>query len=78
MARTISGYHDAAKLCLEEAPACRRLANIADGLGIEVINLLPEFRRRSAVGERFFMVDRHWNAAGHDLAAGVVAGPLLH
>ena len=69
---------DPRALCLEEAPGHRRLAEVLDRLGIESIDLLKSFRRVTArSGTALFgRIDRHWNAAGHEMAARRVASEL--
>ncbi len=72
--RTVeSNYYQPDALCLETAPAYQRLREISEELGIAFIDLLPEFRREAAAGQEFFLSDRHWNAAGHALAAARVS-----
>ena len=72
--RTVEAdYHDLDALCLETAPAYQRLREISEELGITYVDLLPDFRRDAAAGQDFFLADRHWNAAGHALAAARVS-----
>jgi hypothetical protein len=65
--------------CIEAAPGYERLHRMLDGLGIDFIDLLPDFRK--AVRERnielFRRSDKHWNPAGHALAARVVVSALM-
>jgi len=58
-------------LCLEEAPAYARLGEILEELHIEYLDLLPAFRQetRDRNTGLFRESDRHWNIAGHQLAA---------
>jgi hypothetical protein len=67
------------ELCLEQAVAYRRLAGLLTRLGIEMIDLLPEFRRVAAEHEEplFRRGDRHWNPHGHALAAELVSAALI-
>jgi hypothetical protein len=67
------------ELCLEEAVAYRRLAGLLTRLGIEMIDLLPEFRRVAAEHEEplFRRGDRHWNPHGHALASELVSAALI-
>jgi hypothetical protein len=57
----------------------RRLTEVADTLGVPVLDLLPVFRRTAGQGgERlYFPVDIHWTAAGHNLAAQAVGEFLV-
>jgi len=68
----------AGEACHEEAPGHARLQGITTELGIDYIDLLPGFR--SAYREEGLPLhhesDRHWNAAGHALAAEIVARSL--
>jgi hypothetical protein len=67
------------ELCLEEAIAYRRLSGLLTRLGIEMIDLLPGFRRVAAEHEEplFRRGDRHWNPHGHALAAELVSAALI-
>ena len=76
MRSVAADFYDPAALCLEAAPAYQRLRAISEQLGVTYIDLLPEFRRRAVAGEKFFLADRHWNAAAHALAAERVAEAL--
>jgi hypothetical protein len=76
MERVKSEFYAPDLLCLDQAPAYSRLEAIAGRLGIEYVNLLPDFRREANNGTDLFRSDRHWNAAGHALAARRLA-PLL-
>lgn len=56
----------------------RRMHRALDARGIAMLDLAPVFRA-AIVGERrtlYFAKDKHWNAAGHDLAAHVIARHL--
>jgi hypothetical protein len=70
-------FYDPEALCLETAPAYRRLQEISDELGVTYIDLLPEFRHNASAGKAYFLADRHWNAAGHALAASRISEALL-
>lgn len=65
-------------LCLDEAPGHARLAGILEDLQIDFIDLLPVFRETTHnTGENLFRnSDRHWNEAGHQLAAEEVMSVL--
>ena len=64
-------------LCFDQAPGYRKLANILDEHDIEFVDLLPEFRKVSNEGiDLFWKSDRHWNLAGHELAAQRVVAAL--
>jgi hypothetical protein len=68
------------KLCLEEAPAYSRLREILLRLGIEQIELLPDFRAEMREDETqlFQTVEgMHWTPVGHDLAAEQVVLELI-
>ena len=56
-----------------------RMANWGREADVDVIDLLEAFRDRTASspGILYLPSDGHWNAAGHELAAGVVAERLL-
>ncbi|MCA9795182.1 MAG: hypothetical protein KC910_25410 [Candidatus Eremiobacteraeota bacterium] len=71
-------FDDPSIFCLEEAPPNRRLAGILKELGVECIDLLPDFRHafRDQGIKLYPSVDTHWNAAGHQLAATRVAEEL--
>jgi hypothetical protein len=76
MEKVRSGLAAPELLCLDQAPAYKRLGAVAERLGIEYVNLLPDFRREAGAGTDLFRSDRHWNAAGHALAARRVASVL--
>jgi len=76
MDRVRSDFYDPELLCLDQAPAYSRLGAITESLGIEYVNLLPDFRREAGSGTDLFRSDRHWNAAGHALAARRLASVL--
>ncbi len=55
----------------------RELSRLGEQAGIRVIDLLPAFRARDARGERlYWKIDAHFNAAGHEETARVVAEAL--
>lgn len=50
-----------------------RLGAIVDRLGVPYVNLLPPFQRGSADGTRlYYDFDKHWNPAGHRVAADAI------
>lgn len=53
---------------LDPGHPSRQLAQIASDSGIEFVDLRPSFREQASRGP-FFFRERHWNAAGHALAA---------
>ena len=54
-----------------------RLGTIADRLGVPYVNLLPSLQRASTDGTRlYFDFDKHWNAAGHRVAADAIGEAL--
>lgn len=60
----------------------RRFAEWSSETGIPVIDLLPELRRRNRDNSFYHLLDAHWNAAGHQVAAEALlreldAGGLL-
>jgi hypothetical protein len=56
----------------------RRLAQLAEAHQIPVLDLLPTMRDAAEAGRRlYFSVDVHWNAAGHEVAAGTVGEFLI-
>lgn len=45
---------------------------------ITILDLLPEFREHAKNGKQlYFEIDRHWNAAGHKLAAELIHDKLI-
>lgn len=55
----------------------RRLVALCEELGIACIDLLPEMRAAMIAGDRVYhRRDRHWNAAGHRMAAEALAREL--
>lgn len=55
----------------------RRLVDFCRSVDLEVIDLLPEFRVAASTGRRlYYKRDPHWNRAGHELAADIVADAL--
>jgi hypothetical protein len=73
---TASGVRS--ELCLESAPGFERLAGVVEGLDIELIDLLPVFRRTTREDgiNLFRLSDGHWNPEGHSLAAETVVSAL--
>jgi hypothetical protein len=66
------------KLCLEEAPGHARLSRMLTELDIELISLLPDFRRvMREDGINLYQSDLHWNPKGHALAAEHVLSELI-
>ena len=65
--------------CLGEAPGYKRLHRMLEELGIDLIDLLPDFRKaaREEGVELFRQSDKHWNPAGHALAAEKVVSALM-
>jgi hypothetical protein len=65
-------------LCLHEAPGYTRLAGILEELQIDYLDLLPKFRKetQSSGTNLFRESDRHWNEAGHKLAAENILSAL--
>ena len=57
----------------------RDMTQIGSDEGIEVIDLLAEFRRseKNSPDQLYLAVDGHWTAAGHRLASEIVANRLL-
>ena len=54
-----------------------RLGTIADRLGVSYLNLLPTFQRAATDGTRlYFDFDKHWNPAGHQVAADAIEQAL--
>ena len=66
------------RLCLEEGCGYDRLVSLLGKHGVDLIDLLPEFRRASRKDERqlFRLSDKHWNADGHALATNLVLSEL--
>lgn len=64
---------------MPEGKPQRLITEIADSLGIPVIDLLPEFRRwtRGSSAPLYMEWDGHWNEAGHELAAEVVTQAIV-
>lgn len=69
---------DPDRICLEEAPGYHQLAQMLQELDIEFVDLLPVFRQtmREQDTDLFWRSDRHWNPAGHTLAAQTVVTVL--
>lgn len=67
------------KLCLNEAPGYNRLKDVLKELNIDFVDLLPNFRNvmRDRGTNLFRHSDRHWNPAGHALAANLVVAALM-
>ena len=67
------------KFCFEEAPGNRRLEQILVTRGIDLIDLLPDFREshREEGMQLYPRDDQHWNASGHALAAERVLSELI-
>lgn len=69
---------DSVSLCLEEARVYQRTNAILEKLEIRYIDLFPAFREASNSGVNLFRrSDRHWNEAGHALAAKQVGQYLV-
>ncbi len=64
--------------CLEQAPGNLHLSQILSKLDVELIDLLPDFRKnfREHDVQLFPLDDGHWNAAGHALAAQRILSEL--
>ena len=67
------------KLCFEEAPGHACLSLILRKLDIELVTLLPVFRRamREDNIQLYYTSDQHWNPEGHALAAKLVVSELI-
>lgn len=66
------------RFCFEKAPAYGRLRRILKELRIDYIDILPDFRKAMQEGIPLFRLsDRHWNSAGHALAAQLVVSALI-
>jgi hypothetical protein len=65
--------------CLGAPPGYKRLHLILNELGIDLIDLLPDFRRATQEEgtELFRQSDKHWNPEGHVLAAERVVSELM-
>ncbi len=76
--QTLRSVSEPAALCLEQGVAEARLAGLLGDLGIPLIDLLPTFRADAQRdGAKLYRAsDRHWNAAGHALAARTVFASL--
>ena len=64
--------------CLKKTAGYNRLHQVLDEVGVELIDLLPEFRRvtKEKGVELFWKSDRHWNSEGHAFAAERVVSEL--
>ncbi len=54
----------------------RQLIDMLDAMGIEYIDLTPgflEYRQNNPERTLYFKVDKHWNSAGHALAAEILS-----
>jgi lysophospholipase L1-like esterase len=61
----------------DRARVANRLKAIADSDAIPILDLTPSLREATAkVGRTFYQQDGHWNATGHETAAGSVAAFL--
>ncbi len=78
MQKALSYTEQPEKYCLEEAPSNRRLGQILKPLGVDLIDLLPDFRKANREqGISLYPIDDgHWNASGHALAAKRVLSEL--
>jgi lysophospholipase L1-like esterase len=54
----------------------RRLAEILEAEGVEVLDLLPVFRAKAGRGPFYRPSDTHWNRAGNRVAAAALADAL--
>ncbi len=65
---------EAATLAPFNGNSAESLGRIASELGIPLVDLYPEYRRRAATGELlYYPFDSHWNSAGRRAAAEFVA-----
>lgn len=62
---------------LERARPQRLLAEWSATAGVPVIDLLPGFQAAGQDTPLYFHTDRHWNAAGHALAAQLIREGLI-
>jgi hypothetical protein len=69
----------AGSVCLGAAPGYKRLHRMLGELGVDLIDLLPDFRKAAQEDniELFRTSDKHWNPAGHALAAERVVSDLM-
>ncbi|MBI3725578.1 SGNH/GDSL hydrolase family protein [bacterium] len=54
----------------------RKLKELAQALSVPVVDVLPAFREQGSQGGLYIPRDTHWNARGHELAAGLLS-PVL-
>lgn len=54
----------------------QRLGELAAAKGLEIVDVLPEFRRRTRMERLYRPRNTHWNAAGNALAAELLADKL--
>lgn len=71
MAKAVETLSHTNRLCLEDPPGFKRLAGLLENSEIEYIDLLPAFRKAAEQDNEtlFYKSDRHWNPAGHRVAA---------
>ena len=55
----------------------KRITEIAERVGIPVLDLYPAFAERGDWRDTEFAYDSHWNALGHRWAAEAIADYLL-
>jgi hypothetical protein len=55
----------------------RELTNVLEAAGVEVLDLLPRFRRAARGGALYRPRDTHWNSRGNRVAADALAERLL-
>ncbi|MFN7978727.1 MAG: SGNH/GDSL hydrolase family protein [Vicinamibacterales bacterium] len=60
----------------DPAEVDRRLASLCDEHGLRCVEPHDAFVRAAASTALYYRIDAHWNAAGHDLAAAVLAERL--
>ena len=77
MERVLDSVAHPERICFEDAPGYEKLNTILTELEIDFVDLLPDFRRHDDEGVTLFrQSDRHWNPAGHNLAAKNVSEAL--
>jgi lysophospholipase L1-like esterase len=54
----------------------QKLSEFAVAKGLPYIDLLPDFKAKNSDPNLYFHIDRHWTAAGHDLAAQTIVREL--
>jgi|GEM_PF-5930567 len=69
-------FPDDVTLLKNEEIGYQRLCDLAKSKEVTCVNLTDDFRKNSKQEKLYFDIDGHWNPAGHQLAAKVIADTL--